>query len=290
MSEKFQRLYRGISDSGIVQSKLASEHAYAFEMERRQTLDSLGYKVGYTGDNKMQKNRHHGKLARKRNQMRERLLHDDKEAELAVWEKVYQNKLLQINNYHSLACELQTALLRSSTVPNTILKKFVIPAIIIDEREGAKGATGKTKRTPQRDALSAYVTTNINQLEMCKSASREKVPIAKYKWSDCEKKKMNDLYSEIVRPASNNPGAWSAYHEIFVGRFSESFPSHTAKEVTRKLLRMLSCRQLKMQGEEEYWRCMARQSLHQHKENSSSSISTLPAIKHSVIKMLPEMT
>ena len=280
MSEKFQRLYRGISDCSIVQSKLSSEYAYAFEMERRQTLDSLGYKVGYTGNKDLQKNRHHGKLARKRNQMRGRVLHDDKEAELAVWKKDYQNKLLQINNYHTLACELQVALSKNSTVPNTILKKFVGPAVIIHEREGTGG---KTNLTPQRDSLSSHVTINMNQIETGKSASREKVLIAKYKWSDCEKKKMNDLYLQIDRPTSENPGAWNAYHDMFVGRFSESFPSRTEKDVRRKLLQMLSCRQLKMQGEEEYWRHLARQSLHQPKEDISSSVLLLPAIRNSAL-------
>lgn len=295
MSERFQRLYRGISESGIAQLKTPDEYAYAFEMERRQTLDSLGYKVGYTGDNDLQRNRHHGKLARKKNQLRDRLLQHNKEAkeaELAIWKKDYQKKLLQINSYHSLACKLQNAILTDSVITNTLLKKFVNPGVITNECEGDYDGSRKPRRTLLRDPSSlklTYVPINMNLPDGCKPIGREKLLITKFKWSDCEKKKINDLFWVIDRPTSKNAAAWNAYHEMFIGRFLASFPCHTTKDVKRKILQMLSCRQLKMQGEEEYWEGMVRHSFCQPIETCSTQVALPPLTKKKALEILPEV-
>ena len=56
--------------------------------------------------------------------------------------------------------------------------------------------------------------------------------------------------------------AWDVYYQIFVARFLESFPHREVVEVKRKIQSMLTKRQLKVQGEEEYWSELRKNSAH----------------------------
>ena len=56
--------------------------------------------------------------------------------------------------------------------------------------------------------------------------------------------------------------AWDVYYQIFVARFLESFPHRDVVEVKRKIQSMLIKRQLKVQGEEEYWSALRKDSAH----------------------------
>ena len=56
--------------------------------------------------------------------------------------------------------------------------------------------------------------------------------------------------------------AWDVYYQIFVARFLESFPHREVVEVKRKIQSMLTKRTMKVQGEEEYWSAMRKNSAH----------------------------
>jgi hypothetical protein len=90
------------------------------------------------------------------------------------------------------------------------------------------------------------------------NGNERSVAPAKHRWTTMEIKKINDLYWDINRPQTKSPVAWDTYYQIFVSRFLESYPNHSVDKVKNKIEEMLSLKQLKMKGEEQYWKGLVK--------------------------------
>lgn len=282
MSAKFFRLYRAIADDGGRQSMSAVDSTYAFEIERRETLDSLGFKVGYK-DAVLNRNKHHGKLARNKINTKSSQVatYDDKGLELLEWKKNYHVRLKEINKYQSLALEMTEALRDNKNVSNSLWRKFDTTSSLIDDKGAKKIVHGSGKSFVPDSELPNIPYTPVNDVQNknLEHQRREQLTAPKLKWTSQEKRKINDLYLEIERPAANSTVSWNLYYQMFVVRFLESYPNHNANEVRMKVEQMLALRQVKMSGEEEYWRDQVR------KTPTTNLSHTLP--KSATKKILP---
>ena len=287
MSAKFFRLYRAIADEGANQTICATDNTCLFEQERREALDSLGFKVGYKGEIVLTRNKHHGKLARNKVNMKSRkATAEDQGADLTQWKKDYHIKLQEINKYQSLALEMKEALLDNKKVPNSLWKKFEGPRSSSDNKGEKKNLHGRSNNgiTPDSELPNLlYTPIRDIQNEDYESQRREQLTAPTHQWSSHEKRKINDLYWEIARPTSKTTIAWNIYYQMFVARFLESFPNHGVAEVRRKIEQMLALRQLKVIGEEEYWKDMMKKPPLNHahqsqKPHSRNSLHQLPPL------------
>lgn len=255
MSANFFQLYKGIGNGEINQAISSSQNniysGHGFEMERRKVLDSLGYNVGYKGDKCLTRNKHHGKLARDRNKTKTRQFSklDDQEIELAVWKKNYQFKLQEINRYQALANEMKFALL-DSNVPNSLWKKF-------EDTHSYEPKISRPEKNHVLDPeLPSLTYTSINEIQNNRDEKekRQRSTHAKHRWTAMELGRINDLYWKINRPQTTSTLAWDVYYQIFVSRFLDSYPNHSVDKVKKKIEEMLTLKQLKMKGEEQYWK------------------------------------
>mmetsp|Transcript_7313 Transcript_7313/g.7400 ORF Transcript_7313/g.7400 Transcript_7313/m.7400 type:complete len:315 (-) Transcript_7313:404-1348(-) len=275
MSANFFQLYKGIGNGEINQEiSCINNHIYSghgFEMERRKVLDSLGYNVGYKGDQCLTKNKHHGKLARDKNKTKTRHFSklDDQEIELAVWKKNYPFKLQEINKYQALANEMKFALL-DKNVPDSLWRKF----------EDPHSYNQKIRRSHKNHILDSelpsLVYTPINDIENGRS-----VAPAKHRWTIMEIKKINDLYWKINRPQTKNPAAWDTYYQIFISRFLDTYPTHSVEKVKNKIEEMLSLKQLKMEGEEHYWKGLVKPLQSKQTSTDITTTKKLPPLLRS---------
>lgn len=299
MSAKFFRLYRALVDEGANKTICAADDTCLFELERREALDSLGFKVGYKADTVLKKNKHHGMLARNKVNMKSRKITavDDQGAELLQWKRDYHIKLQEINKYQSLALEMKEALLSDSKkVPNSLWKKFEDPHSSAENKIEKKNPYAKPKSIVHDSELPnlAYTPVFDIQNEDYESQRREKLTAPNHRWSTQEKKKITDLYWELARPTSKAAMAWTIYYQMFVARFLEFYPNKPVDEVRRKIEQMLALRQLKMSGEEEYWKEQVRKpaanssnSIYQNQK--PSSMNKLPPISEGEKTSVPEV-
>jgi hypothetical protein len=298
MSANFFRLYRGIVEDGDIKQEISSlssgNSSHRFELERRQTLDSLGYSVGYKTNKVLTRNKHHGKLARNKSKTKPRKFTplDEQEIALTEWKKDYQFKLQEINKYRTLAEDMRECITDNKKIPDSLWKKFEVPTPISEDR----GQKIRDIRKPKRisalldSELPNIVYTPIRELEneAYDCDRRAQITVAKYGWLLEEKKKINDLYWEVSRPKTKSPVAWDVYYQIIVCRFLENFKNHSMEEVRKKVETMLTLRQLKMQGEEEYWKDLVMKS-------STAPISILDSARNhsapvvNVLRNLPPL-
>lgn len=281
MAMNFMRLYKGITDESekkvnVIGHKLGLmvDHTdLTHEFERRQILHKLGYKVGIKDPKRLERNWHHGKAARDKI---EKKMKGDEDPQLNFqdWKQEYQQKLIEINRLSIRDKATKKAVEGNKRIPSNVWQQFCIssrnveklpsPGKRVGQLPPLKGtnsdATGGARHSPSssspplvgniRGEPMVYMPVHDEEFPAYRDTTLRR---ADNQWTEKEKKRINDLYWEINRPKNDSPVAWDIYYQIFVARFLESFPHRDAFEVKRKIQSMLTKRQLKMEGEVEYW-------------------------------------
>jgi hypothetical protein len=83
---------------------------------------------------------------------------------------------------------------------------------------------------------------------------REKaVTHSKNAWSKEERERLNELYLEAEKPASNHPSSWNGFYKNLARLFCVYFPARREIEVMKKLHSLLCKHALIESGEREHW-------------------------------------
>lgn len=305
MSANFFRLHGGIIDAGeenvsqrksIVRGK--KNGTYAFEKERRETLDTLGYNVGLNNEKSISRNKHHGKIARDKTKTitsRKITALSAQQNDLIGWKQEYQFKLQEINIYKSLAIEIKDVINDNKKIPNSLFRKFEKnhgPSVIDKSTSSSASAallssTNKKILKPLRELPPSHTPVKIPiQNPNYNTIRREILTASKDKWTQKEKRKINDLYWEISAPKSKNLSAWDVYYQTFVSRLLESFSNHSVNDIKSKIEEMLVLKKIKMPGEEEYWKNQS-QCLVGNKGSINHIPINIPLVKKSIRILTP---
>ena len=268
MASEFMRLYKGIllddeKKPNVTSAKLGLEVNHIdtnHEYERRTILHKLGYQVGLKDPARLQRNWHHGKAAREKVENKARGVETKNEpvVDYKEWKRDYQMKLIEINHLTARDRAMGEAVKQQKRVPASLWNKYGIRR---DDDGGSPvkragqlpplNSDGHAPHVPHGGKPLVYLPVHDPvEFPMYRDTTLKN---ARNQWTDQEKKCINDLYWQINRPQTESPAAWDVYYQIFVARFLASFPHRDMYEVKRKIMSMLTKRQIKMPGEEQYW-------------------------------------
>jgi hypothetical protein len=278
MASEFMRLYKCIilddeKKPNVTSAKLGLEVTHidtSHEYERRTILHKLGYQVGIKDPKRLERNWHHGKAAREKVENKAHGIETKggPPVDYKEWKRDYQMKLIEINHLTARDRAMGEAVKQQKHIPATLWNKYGIRRDDDDDDDrrrskGKEGGSSRAKRVGQLPPLAsdAHVPYGGKPLVYLPVHDPVDFPMyrdttlknASHQWTDQEKKCINDLYWDINRPQTESPAAWDVYYQIFVARFLQSFPHRDVYEVKRKIMSMLTKRQIKMPGEVEYW-------------------------------------
>lgn len=249
---EFRKLYRdlcNVTPSGIVED-------ISFEKDRKSIMRDLGYKMKGVPP-RVQGLKYHGANAR-RDANESRLVAMSSNYSETIKKKKYLHDLLvDSEKINKVTKEIESYILKNKPVPNFIFDKLPADDAIMKIQMEAR-----MERAKRNKNLSAFLPGQKNIVALpplSKTRKREPITIMKEftttRWSKEERELLNHLYHEVPRPSNKKKlDSWKIYYENISIRFKEIYPNRKQIDIEQKLEEMITLRQFKEKGEEDFWK------------------------------------
>jgi len=249
-----------------------------YKEKRLATMNSLGWDVGEVS-RITPCLKYHGKKARERsNDVRQLAITRDLKQEAKKRLEVH-GAVREVKEMTSLVKKLRTYIEAKQPPPAPLMRQLL----------GGGGSRANKLKPIEQDSIGnasakAGVATGVHSPTTTRVPGIVRKDYTAQKWSQEERKRLNELYVDIPRPTSNHLTLWRLYYDKVCSRFRAFYPLRSNQEVEEKFESMIKRRQFKEPGEENHWKEVSKGGANRNTNADEATLASTMLLSPSLVR------